>query len=78
MTGEITLRGRIMPVGGIKEKVLAASRAGITHIMLPASNRRNLEDIPPEIRRKIRFTFVKDADSALRLLLRNGQAASRP
>ncbi len=69
MTGEITLRGRIMPVGGIKEKVLAASRAGITEIVMPAANRRHLDDVPAEIRKKIAFRFVQHADAAMRLIL---------
>ena len=65
MTGEITLRGKVLPVGGIKEKVLAASRAGITRVLLPASNRRNLRDIPPEVRRIMKFTFVRKMDAAV-------------
>ncbi|MCO5067138.1 MAG: endopeptidase La [Kiritimatiellae bacterium] len=77
MTGEITLRGRIMPVGGIKEKVLAASRAGITTIVLPAGNRRHLEDVPPEILKKVTFRFAQSADSALRYIL-NGSPPKRP
>ncbi len=77
MTGEITLRGRIMPVGGIKEKVLAASRAGITTVVLPAGNRRHLEDVPPEIRKKITFRFAQSADSALRAIF-NGPAPQPP
>ena len=75
MTGEITLRGKIMPVGGIKEKILAASRAGIKRVLLPASNRRNLEDIPPEILKKMELKFVQRADDALRYLV-NGAAKS--
>jgi ATP-dependent Lon protease len=77
MTGEITLRGRIMPVGGIKEKVLAAAGPASPTSCCRPSNRRNLEDIPPEIRRKMRFSFVKDAESALRRLRQNGKAAAR-
>jgi ATP-dependent Lon protease len=69
MTGEITLRGKVMAVGGIKEKVLAAARAGIARIILPARNRRNLEDVPAEVRRKVRFTFVENAEPALRAAL---------
>ena len=65
MTGEITLRGKVLPVGGIKEKVLAASRAGITRVLLPVSNRRNLRDIPPEVRRAMKFTFVTKMDAAV-------------
>jgi ATP-dependent Lon protease len=69
MTGEITLSGQVLPVGGIKEKVLAAARAGIARIILPARNRRNLEDVPAEVRRKVRFTFVENAEPALRAAL---------
>ncbi|MFO7898520.1 MAG: endopeptidase La [Planctomycetota bacterium] len=58
MTGEITLRGRVMPVGGIKEKVLAAHRAGIRTVVLPEKNEKDLEDIPEEIREAIEFVFV--------------------
>jgi len=76
MTGEITLRGRIMPVGGIKEKVLAASRAGLTTLVLPAGNRRHLDDVPAEVRRKMTFRFVQSADAALRILL-NGAAHAK-
>jgi ATP-dependent Lon protease len=68
MTGEITLRGKVMPVGGIKEKVLAAARAGITRIILPKGNERNFEDIPAEIRRKIAFVFVERIEEAARWL----------
>ncbi len=68
LTGEITLRGKVMPVGGIKEKVLAASRAGITRILLPADNRRHLTEIPPAVRKKIRFVFVRRADDVLKAL----------
>jgi ATP-dependent Lon protease len=59
MTGEITLRGQVLPVGGIKEKVLAAHRAGIRTVILPAWNRRELEDIPRNIQKVIRFRFVE-------------------
>jgi ATP-dependent Lon protease len=69
MTGEITLRGKVMPVGGIKEKVLAASRAGISTILLPANNRRHLEEIPDEVRKKLHFKFVKNAGEAIRYLI---------
>ena len=69
MTGEITLRGKILPVGGIKEKVLAASRSGVKEILLPEQNRKDLADIPPEVRRKTKFHFVKTIEDALRLAL---------
>jgi ATP-dependent Lon protease len=66
MTGEITLRGKVLPVGGIKEKVLAAHRAGIRSIILPARNERDVEDVPEDLRRQLSFIFVDDADEVLR------------
>jgi ATP-dependent Lon protease len=65
MTGEISLRGLVLPVGGIKEKVLAAMRAGITRVMLPARNRRDLEDVPPEAKEKLEFVFLNNVDEAM-------------
>jgi ATP-dependent Lon protease len=69
MTGEISLRGLILPVGGIKEKVLAAKRAGISCVLLPELNRKDLDEIPPQARKEIRFEFLKSADEALQLAL---------
>jgi ATP-dependent Lon protease len=69
MTGEISLRGLVLPVGGIKEKMLAAKRAGITCVLLPELNRRDLEEIPLTGRSGIRFEFLKTADEALGLAL---------
>ena len=69
MTGEIAPRGKILPVGGIKEKVLAAARSGVKTVVLPDQNRRDLSQIPPEIRRKLRFRFAKTIDAALRFTL---------
>src|SRR5438067_1184441 len=65
MTGEISLRGLVLPVGGIKEKVLAALRAGISMVILPERNRRDLEDIPADARERIRFMWVETVDEAL-------------
>lgn len=65
MTGEISLRGLVLPVGGIKEKVIAASRAGIRTVMLPARNRRDLDDIPEEVREKVRFVWLERVDQAV-------------
>jgi len=78
MTGEITLRGKVLPVGGIKEKVLAAHRAGIRSLVLPARNERDLEDVPEELRRQLEFIFVDDAEEVLRHALTNSTAAVRP
>jgi ATP-dependent Lon protease len=58
MTGEITLRGQVLPVGGVKEKVLAAHRAGIKTLILPDWNRKDLEDIPAKVEKEIHFHFV--------------------
>ena len=65
MTGEISLRGVVMPVGGIKEKCVAAARAGIRTVILPARNRRDLEDIPESVRAKLEFVWAEKIDDAL-------------
>ncbi len=75
MTGEISLRGLVLPVGGIKEKVLAALRAGITTVLLPARNRKDLEDIPAEARAKIEFVWLEQVDDALAAALGEPAAA---
>ena len=69
MTGEISLRGHVMPVGGVKEKVLAAHRVGATEIILPAENERDLEELAPEIRKALVFHPVERLDEALKLAL---------
>jgi ATP-dependent Lon protease len=65
MTGEISLRGLVLPVGGIKEKVIAAHRAGIKRVMLPARNRKDFEDIPAEVRRELEFVWLERVDEAI-------------
>ena len=65
MTGECSLRGRVLPVGGIKSKVLAAHRAGIQRIILPAKNRRDLDDVPAEVRDQLDFVFADDMSEVL-------------
>ena len=65
MTGEISLRGLVLPVGGIKEKVIAAARAGIERVMLPARNRKDFEDIPDEVRTAIEFVWLENVDDAV-------------
>jgi ATP-dependent Lon protease len=65
MTGEISLRGLVLPVGGIKEKVVAAVRAGLTTIMLPARNRKDLEDIPEEARKRVNFVWLERVEDAV-------------
>jgi len=70
MTGEITLRGLVLPVGGIKEKVLAAMRAGIRTIILPKKNEKDLEEIPERIRNEMNFQFIQRMDEAIELALK--------
>ncbi len=76
MTGEISLRGLVLPVGGIKEKVVAAHRAGIKRVMLPARNRRDFEDIPEEARKELEFIWLEKVDEAVAAALEQGVAKS--
>ncbi len=69
MTGEVTLRGRVLPVGGVREKVLAAHRAGIKHVVLPEDNVRDLDDLPDSVRKDIVFHPIATADDALTIAL---------
>jgi ATP-dependent Lon protease len=77
MTGEITLRGLVLPVGGIKEKVLAAHRAGIKEIILPEWNKKDLEDVPAKVKKDIRFYFVEKMKDVLELALERKKAPAR-
>jgi ATP-dependent Lon protease len=76
MTGEISLRGLVLPVGGIKEKVVAAHRAGIKRVMLPARNRKDFEDIPEEIRQQVEFVWLERVDEAVSSALESAIAAN--
>ena len=67
MTGEVTLRGKVLEIGGVKEKVLAAHRAGIKTVILPFENKKDLIDVPAEIKKAIKFVFVKTAEDALKI-----------
>ena len=78
MTGEITLRGKVLPVGGIKEKVLAARRAGIKTIILPRRNERDLEDIQPEVRKELEMIFVDTVDEVIANALRDADSVPPP
>jgi ATP-dependent Lon protease len=79
MTGEVTLRGKVLEIGGVKEKVLAAYRAGLREVVLPKSNEKDLRDVPDEVRANMTFTFVQGMDEVLRLaLLPVAIAADKP
>ena len=78
MTGEISLRGLVLPVGGIKEKVLAAMRAGITTVMLPMRNRKDLQDVPQEAKERLRFVWLETVDDAMRTALVPFEGANTP
>ena len=65
MTGEITLRGRVLPIGGLKEKVLAAHRVGLRRVVAPAGNERDLTDIPREVRREMQFFWAEEMDQVI-------------
>jgi ATP-dependent Lon protease len=69
MTGEVTLRGKVLPVGGIKEKVSAAYRAGIFQVAIPKENKKDIKDLPKEILRKTKFTFLERVDELFELCL---------
>jgi len=69
MTGEISLRGLVLPVGGIKEKMIAAARAGIRKVILPARNKRDLEDIPQSAKALLEFVWVEHVSEALEVAL---------
>jgi len=69
MTGEITLRGNVLPIGGIKEKITAAHRAGLKHVILPFENKKDLEDVPPKVKKDLRMSFVKQMSQILSLAL---------
>jgi len=69
MTGEITLRGRVLPVGGIKEKLISAHREGITHVIMPKENEKDVVKLPPEIKRAMTLTFVRDMSEVIPLVI---------
>jgi ATP-dependent Lon protease len=69
MTGEITVRGRVLPIGGLKEKLLAAHRQGLFEVLLPKDNEKDLVDIPENIRKEMRFHFVFSMDEVLKIAL---------
>ncbi|PNG27409.1 endopeptidase La [Methylocella silvestris] len=78
MTGEISLRGLVLPVGGIKEKVVAAARAGLTRVLLPARNRRDYDEIPQDTREKLEFVWLEKVDDAMAAAFERTAAAEEP
>ncbi|MCJ7827719.1 endopeptidase La, partial [Patescibacteria group bacterium] len=70
MTGEITLRGRALEIGGVKEKIIAAHRAGLKHVILPKDNKKNLVDVPAKVKKDIKFSFVDHVDEVLKIALK--------
>jgi ATP-dependent Lon protease len=76
LSGEITLRGLVLPVGGIKNKVLAARRAGLKRIILPAKNEKDLEEVPAQAREGLEFTFVGEIAEVLEIALRDIEGAT--
>ncbi|MGH2789867.1 MAG: S16 family serine protease, partial [Actinomycetota bacterium] len=69
MTGEVTLQGKVLPIGGVKQKVLAAHRAGLTEVLLPMRNGGDLEDVPESVREEMTFHLVDDVRELLRIAL---------
>jgi ATP-dependent Lon protease len=78
MTGEISLRGLVLPVGGIKEKMVAAARAGIKRVLLPARNKKDYDDIPEEARKQLEFVWLEQVDDAVSAALEPLPADGRP
>lgn len=78
MTGEITLRGELLPIGGLKEKLLAAARGGVKTVILPEDNRKDTFDIPPEIKKKLRFRFFRDVSPAVKFALDKAPKKAKP
>jgi ATP-dependent Lon protease len=76
MTGEITLRGLVLPIGGLKEKSLAAMRAGISTVIIPKLNEKDLVDVPEEAKQKLKFVPVENVDEVLAVALEKDGAAS--
>jgi len=78
MTGEITLRGRVLPIGGLREKLLAAVRAGIQRVVLPLNNREDLYDVPGEIKSALKIEYVEHIDELLRHALTMSPHGAEP
>ena len=74
MTGEVTLQGRVLPIGGVKQKVLAAHRAGLTRSSCPKRNEGDLDDVPEQVREQMTFHVAESIDQVLAVALREGEA----
>ena len=77
MTGEITLRGRVLPIGGLRDKVLAAHRAGLKTMLIPQKNKKDMIDIPKKVQREMNFIYVERMDQVLPVALARGARASK-
>jgi ATP-dependent Lon protease len=77
MTGEISLRGLVLPVGGIKEKLAAAARAGLTRVMLPARNKKDIDDLSEETRRQLELIWLEHVEDAVNAALEDAAAGAR-
>ena len=77
MTGEITLRGQVLPIGGVKEKVLAAHRNGLRTIILPKRNEQDIDDVPEEIKKSMKFIYVETVDDVLESALEANHKSTR-
>src|SRR4051812_46419796 len=75
MTGEVTLQGRVLPIGGLKQKVLAAHAAGLTEVILPERNQADLDDVPSDVRDHMQFHIVRSVDEVLAIALEPAQLA---
>jgi ATP-dependent Lon protease len=76
MTGEVTLQGRVLPIGGVKQKVLAAHRAGLTEIIVPKRNEGDLDDVPEQVREQLTFHIAEDVKDVLAVALRLEEPAA--
>jgi len=78
MTGEVTLAGRVLPIGGVKQKLLAAHRAGLTEVIIPARNEPDLDDVPAEVRNELKIHALSDVADVLAIALRPAETAATP
>ena len=77
MTGDITLRGRVLPIGGLRDKVLAAHRAGLKTMLIPKKNKKDMVDVPKKVQREMQFVYIERMDQVLPVALTHGRSARR-